>query len=460
MKIARGALFSGAVWTVGAYGAGQALRLVTSVALARLLAPQLFGIMVIVYSLGTGMALISDVGLGQNIVYNKNAADPDFYDTAWSVQLVRGVVLWVGFCVAALPVSRIYDLPILAQIMPVFGLAFPLGGAQSLSRAFLQKRLQFARLNAFEISTAAVGAGAQVFLAYLAPTVWALVFGWLISIAVATIGSYFLLPDLRHRFHISKAYIRQILSFGKWIFAASVIYFLSSNFDRLYLAKVIPLELLGIYGIARALSEPLSALVMRLGNSVLFPFIASHSHVLRSELRAQLAPIRARFLLLTALGYSLFAASADLVVGILYDQRYHAAGWMLSILIIGAWFTVLSNLNESTLLGLGKPSYSAAANSAKFAFLLIGLILGVAQFGILGAVFVIAASDLFRYVPIFVGQRRERFSFGRQDLMVTLVVFGMLGLWEWLRWQLGFGISFENIPLETAQGAGINGSIW
>ena len=69
----------------------------------------------------------------------------------------------------------------------------------------------------------------------------------------------------------------------------------------------------------------------------------------RHELRAQLAPIRMKFLLVAGFGFSLFAATADLAIGILYDQRYHAAGWMLPVLIIGAWFSIMSNLNESTL---------------------------------------------------------------------------------------------------------------
>jgi len=69
---------TGAVWTIGAYGVGQLIRVATNVILTRLLAPELFGIMLIVYSLRTGLTLISDIGIGQNIVYNKSADDPDF----------------------------------------------------------------------------------------------------------------------------------------------------------------------------------------------------------------------------------------------------------------------------------------------------------------------------------------------------------------------------------------------
>ena len=52
--------------------------------------------MAIVNSLRTGVDLVSDVGISQNIIHNKNADDPRFYNTAWTLQLIRGFVLWVA----------------------------------------------------------------------------------------------------------------------------------------------------------------------------------------------------------------------------------------------------------------------------------------------------------------------------------------------------------------------------
>ena len=447
MTISRMLLLKGAIWTAVAFGVTQLLRLTTNVILARLLAPELFGIMQVVYSLRTGIELISDVGISQNIVYNKDANDPDFYNTAWSLQIIRSVLLWFVFSAAAVPAARFYHSPILVPIIPIAALAIVLGGLSSTSRFLLQKRMKYRTLTTFEAIVAVFSSAGQVIWAYLSPTIWALVFGPFVGLTALMIGSHLIMPDVRQKFHISRHYAAQILSFGKWIFASSIIYFLSTNFDRLYLAKTIPLALLGVYGIARALADLSSTIVLQLGSSVIFPFVASHSHMSRIELRAQLAPIRMKFLLVTGFGFSLFAATADLVIEILYDQRYHAASWMLPILIIGSWFAILSNLNESTLLGLGRPNYSVLANGGKFGFLLIGLTLGVERFGVPGGVMAVAGSDLCRYVPILFGQIRERFSFGRQDLLATLAVFGLIAVWEWLRWVSGFGTSFDTFPL-------------
>jgi O-antigen/teichoic acid export membrane protein len=450
MKISRILLLKGAIWTAVVFSVGQLLRLATNVILARLLAPELFGIMQIVYSFRNGIELISDVGISQNIIHNKNANEPDFYNSAWSLQLIRGIALWVVFCVVAAPVAKFYNSSILALVMPIAALSLVLSGFTSTSHTLVLKRLKYGTRATFDATVAFIFSITQVIFAYLSPTVWALVFGSVAGTAINAIGSHFLLRDVRHKFYLSRRYIGQILSFGKWIFVSSIIYFLSTNFDRLYLAKILPLQLLGVYGIARTFSELLSAAVLQLGNSVIFPFVSSHSEMPRVELHKQLAPIRFKFLLISGIAFSIFATTADLLIRILYDQRYNAASWMLPVLIIGAWFAIMSNLNESTLMGLGRPNYGAFANSAKFGFLLIALPLSVAHLGVVGGVFVIAASDLCRFVPILIGQIRERFSFGGQDLLVTLVVFSLIALWEWLRWAAGFGTSFDFLPIKIS----------
>ena len=449
MRFSSNILVKGAIWTIGSYGAVTVLRTVQSIVLAKFLSPDLFGLVLIGYTLRTGLELISDLGIGQNIVYSKNADDPEFYNTAWTLQLIRSVALWLLFWTISAPVARFYQSDTLLIILPFTGLTLLIGGFISISRSLLQKRLRVVRLNLFELATTFVGVAGQIIIAYFDRTVWAFLYGGLFGSMFYTVASYFLIPGLRQRFYISRKYTMEIIHFGKWIFVSSIVYFLSVNFDRLYLAKVVPLNLLGVYGIARSISELLGGLVARLSNYVLFPFIASHTQMPRAQLHQQLSPLRMQFLLLVAVGLSIFVAFADLAVKILYDQRYYAAAWMLPVLTIGSWFSILANVNESTLLGLGRPSYSAYSNGLKCLFLVVGLPIGVGVLGLIGGVTVVTAADAFRYFPILVGQRREQFSYGRQDLLITFAMLSLVTLWEVIRWSFGFGTSFNSLPLRT-----------
>jgi len=447
MQLTRKFLVKGAAWTIGAYGISQLVRFVANVILTRLLAPELFGIMLIVNSLATGASLISDLGLGQNIVQNPDAEKPDFYNTVWTIQVIRGFLLWAGFTAAALPLARFYESPELSLVMPIAALGFLAGGLRSIGYSLLQKRMQLFSLNLFDVTMSIIGASSLITLALITPTVWALVFGALLGQAAYAFSSYFLVKGLKQRFHISKEYLKQIMHFGIWIFLSSIVYFLSTNLDRLYLAKAVPLELLGVYGLARSISELLGTLVLRLAAVIVFPLIASLSHLPRAELRQKLSSPRLKLLLVAALGSSLFASVADILVNSLYDQRYHAAGWMVPIMIFGVWISTLCGANEAILLGLGKPSFAAIGNSLKFGYLVVGLPLSFTAYGILGSLVVIATSDVFRYFAILAGQRLQRVSFGLYDGMVTAVMLCSFVLFEWLRCWWGFGTSLDGLRL-------------
>ena len=111
-------------WTTGSYAVAQAFRLVNNVVLARLLAPELFGIMLIVNTLRTGVELLSDIGIGQNIISNKNGEDPDFYNTAWILQIARGVLLAVVCIAFTYPISQFYNSQTIYKIVQVISSIF------------------------------------------------------------------------------------------------------------------------------------------------------------------------------------------------------------------------------------------------------------------------------------------------------------------------------------------------
>lgn len=455
MKTARGVLAQGVGWTVGAYGLTQLVRFVTSIALTRMLAPELFGIMLIVNSLRTGIDLLLDVGIGQSVIQNKNGADPAFYNTAWTIQLIRGIFVWTICLILSVPLAKLYETPLLATVLPVAGLYFIFNGFSSMAPFLLRRRFQLAKLNGFEVIVTVIWATVQLIVAYFYPNIWALVLGGVLYAALTMTGSFYLLRDLKVKIQFSKRYGADIFGFGKWIFISSIIYFLSTNFDRLTLGKLIPLELLGVYGIARSMSDLVTQLFLRLCDFVIFPLVASAAETSRFVLRKKVVRTRFWVLFLIAFGISVFSATSDVIIKILFDSRYQEAALLLPIFSLGIWFSIVCSLNESTMLGFGKPLYGAMANGLKLVYLIVGLPVSFQYFGIVGVSVLIALGDLWRYPFILAGQVRERFSFWAQDLFLTLGLFVLVGCWEWLRWELGFTSALEGLLSLKLAGLGI-----
>ena len=307
-------------WTIASYAATQLMRLLTNIVLARLLAPDLLGIMVIVNGVRTGVALFTDFGIAQSIVVNRNGDNPDFYNAAWTINLIRSIVRLVCVAIAA-PLARFYQIDLLAAIFPgcrallrVRGLH--VDGGPAPAEAHSVRAARWFRHHPRSVWLH----GAGDFGAYQPHDMGAGFRGDAFSFAARMVGKDFLIPGLRHRLHLSKRFARQIATFGKWIFIGSIAFVFSTYFDRLYLGKVMPLDLLGVYGVSRALSEPVGLLVGRLNHVIIFPLIASSAGMPRARC-AQLVSGRLIFLLVAAIGVSALAATADFVVGALYDRR-------------------------------------------------------------------------------------------------------------------------------------------
>ncbi len=431
----------GAVWTIGAYGASVILRFGSNVVLSRLVAPEVFGVMLIINTLRNGIELLSDVGIGQNIVQNPKGESRSFRDTAWTIQLLRGLILFSLLFLTAAPLGQLYQLPELAIQLSAITLA--LMGAASVSIYLLQRRLQLVRLNLFDLSIDAIGAILVVGLALVSPTIWSLILANILTAAIRTVATY-LLPEARTWLAWHKDHVREILVFGKWIYMSSLLAFLCASFDKLYLGQSIPLALLGIYGLARNVADLPAALFARLGHSLVFPVIASQQAGPRAELHARLSPLRLKLLLACAACIAFGTAFADFAIMVIYDSRYQEAGWMLPVMLLGVWGSILCSMNEYALLGVGKPLYGAAGNLTKLVCLVVGIPIALHTIGLLGTILVVALSDFCRYIPILIGQQRERLSFFLQDLAVTVFLLLLLGLFMLLRWQSGFGTAFDS----------------
>lgn len=418
------AIFGAAGWVTSTYIAQQALRLGSNIILAWLLAPALLGTMLLINTLRTGGELLTDIGVGQSIVNNPRGNEPDFYNSAWTVQIVRGLLLFVLAMAITVPIAQAYDNPELLVLLPAVAPIFILTGLTSPSRFLLQKRLEVRKIALFDLASAIFGSLAQIALAYYMPTIWALIWGLLIGTAVPAAASFFLIDWRSHRLKWEKEAVRAIVHFGKWIFLASIVYFLAMNFDRLYFADAIPLALLGVYGIARTFAETIMQLFQRLGGLLIFPKISASAHR-GSELRRMIAPMRFATMLAVSAGLAFGIALADQFIYLVYDERYRAAGFFLTVLLFGTWFGIAATMADAMIMGVGKPSGVALSNAVKLGVIAAALPFVLPRYGMNAAMAVFVVAEALRYAVLVWRKRGLGLSFIRQD-MALLAIFIVL----------------------------------
>ena len=238
----------GTFWTLGSYAGSQALRLAGNIVLTRLLVPQYFGLMTLLNTMVIGLGVMSDVGVNGSVIRDPRGDDLAFLNTAWTMQVIRGVVLWSICIVLARPAARFYREPGLVAMLPLLGLTLLLNGISSIKIYSLVRHLEVRKFALFELLMQIIQLVATAGWALIHPSVWALIGGLLIASVVRCITSHLLLPSHPHRFTWERQSAASIIKFGKWVLVAEAYSILSSQSDRLILGRLISLQTLALYG--------------------------------------------------------------------------------------------------------------------------------------------------------------------------------------------------------------------
>jgi O-antigen/teichoic acid export membrane protein len=277
----------------------------------------------------------------------------------------------------------------------------------------------------------------MIVLAYFYRNVWAMVAGGIIAAAAKMAWSHLLDRTIHNRFKMEKQAVSELLTFGKWIVLSTAMMFLATQADKLLLGKFFQLHLFGIYSIAMALAELPKQIVSQLSGKVIFPLIAQYANLPRPTLRQKILQKRKIFLILLAAMVATLAIFGDVLIKVLYDERYRQAGWMLPLLALGMWPLLLYVTIDPCLYVVGKPKYPALGNSLKFLYMLVCVPLFYFLAGKFGAILAVVLNDVPAYITICIGLKKEGLSAIRQDVWLTACLVGMLLLLLVFRYSLG-----------------------
>ncbi len=418
------------VWTIVSYGAAQALRVVNSLILTRLLMPSAFGQITLVTTLMVGIALLSDIGLGPSVIQSAHGDEPRFLNAAWTLQTIRGTGLWLVALLLTWPAAAVYHDLSMRRVLPVLALTLLISGFNSTNLLSLSRHMGVRRLFFLDFSSQLVSLAVTVTWAWFSPTVWALVGGNLVSTLYRLGLSHHpaLVPGMRNRPVWDRESMREILHFGRWIFLGTAFYFFASQADKLFLGRYVSLAMLGVYGIAFQISDVPRSIINSFATKVGYPFISKIVHLPRTEFRDQFLRYRRYALLAGAVLLSAMVTWGDLLILKLYKPSYAEAAWMVPILAIGLWHTLLYQTSSPVLFSLGKSKYNAVGNGIFCATMLTAIPLALRFWGLRGAVWAVAGGDLPLYVVFQFGATREGIKPLRQDLAMTLIFVTLLSL--------------------------------
>jgi O-antigen/teichoic acid export membrane protein len=417
-------------WTVMEYGCSMALRVVNSLVLTRLLMPESFGLMALVMTVIVGIGLMSDIGLGPSVIRSPRGDDPVLLNTVWTLQVLRGLGIFLVILILTWPIAKLYSEPRLLQLLPALGLTVVISSFYSTNLLSMSRHMGVRKLFLVDIIAQIAGLFFTVGCALVYPTVWALVIGAALSTICRLALSFYrpMIPGIRNSFCWDRECVHSLVHFGKWILLSTAFYFFASQADRFILGKLISFSLLGVYSIAYTVSDIPRQVINAFAQKVGYPFISKMAHLPVPEFARIFLWYRFRVLLAGAAMLCTMVYMGGFLVTKMYDPRYHAAAWMVPILALGLWHTLLYATTMPALLTLGKSKYQAVGNGFYCVAVLAAIPIAFHFYGMFGAVIAVAAGDLPFYFVLVTGASREGVSTWRQDLQATAIFLSLLGV--------------------------------
>ena len=327
--------------------AQRSIGVVSMLVLARLLAPEDFGVVAITSIVVFFFDVITESGTQQYIIQKSNLNEEDV-DTAWSLNLLLKTAIFLVFFISSPLIASYLDRPNLEQAFRVISLLLPIGALASPGLMILARNLDYKTTFKMLISEKFVSAIFTIVLAILLRNYWAMIVGILVSYTYRTIGSYIVYP-YRVRFILSN--FNEQWNFSKWILGKGVLGYSKSEFDTFLVSKMFSLNDLGGFNLMKNISTvPARELIRPLCD----PLLASFSHVKEDAERLvkqmNLSVSLMLLLMGPVVGFIFFYHS--LIVKVLFDERwwgYSEVLGILSILIIDyAVVTVLNGVLVST----------------------------------------------------------------------------------------------------------------
>jgi len=387
---------SGLIWMLSGNGMNQALSLLFSIILARILVPDDFAAIALILAVTAILQVIADFGISVAIV-QRPEIDKKLLDSAFFLNITFFSVMSILIIMISDPFSKYYNLMLLVPLMNIAAITFWLDGLSSFYRVLLLRDINFRAISIIKmVSTIGYGSVAIGFamLDYGAFSImWGKLFASLITLTFLFVIKRYIPKSLGSIREVGK-----LFQFGVWVVIGRVLGQSSSQFDRLLIGKILPSQALGGYYMAQRLTTTLPNLLTSTIDQVMFPMYSNAKNdpsIIERGYWKGLSVSSIIFLPIT----SIIAAFAKPLIWILLGEKWLYIVPIVQILsIFAATQTLGGGLFSSVIYASNMPQLNPLVNTFRILFLPLfiwigsrwnieGIAWGIVTFGLSARIF-------------------------------------------------------------------------
>lgn len=262
----------GVAWSLAEKAGSMLLQMGVSILVARMLAPEDYGVMALLTVFATLSLVVVDSGFSQTLIRSREPSPSD-YRSVFRFNLTVATLLY-GVMVALSPLlAAFFDQPVLTRIAPVLFLLLPLNALCVIQQAIYTRRFRFDTLSKVVFASSAVSGGVAVAMAWSGCGVWSLVAQRLAAMGVKA-ALLWMLSDWRPAGRYDGRALRAMAPYSLRLLATDLISTLYNNISQLFVGKMYSAEMLGFFNQGQKLKDlPVTATIQSVQN-VSFPALS------------------------------------------------------------------------------------------------------------------------------------------------------------------------------------------
>ena len=328
------------------------MELIRSVILARLLLPEVFGLMGILHLLRQGIQQFTMMGFGDAIIYRDTKID-ECVNTAWILNIIRGLLLFVLLYFLSPVISSFYGEDILDIGIKVLAIVFIFDGFSNTYMVLYRKNIDFKKIAILNLVTGFLGIIIVIILAYYLRSVWALLFGVLFSSFVKMLLSYHI-AEKTPKFFFDKDLAWEMFHYSKYLTGAGILVFLITRLDDGLVGKLLGMTELGYYINAYFFANLPATHITAVMGPLIFPSYAYYSQNQEKMNQLFLRVFKVISVITIPAAFGVLALS-DEIASVLLGEIWLPMVPALKILVFFGLFRALGGCTGPLFKAMGKP---------------------------------------------------------------------------------------------------------
>lgn len=389
-------IFSGFAWQGATKVVVQVASWGATIFVARLIAPNDYGIMAAAAVVAQLLVVLTELGLAQGLIQREESTRA-LEDGMFYVSLLLSLTAYAVLYLVAPWVASFYSMPILTDVLRLLGLMVVFGALKTVPLAIVMRGLNFRYRSLVEMGASLAMTTTVIVLALRGYGLWALVWGPIVSQLVMMLAFIPLLGRIP-RPTIWSREVWEIVAFGMKVTATSLLYFVWSRADVMIIGRVLGERALGMYSMAFQLAVLPLDKVGSIFNHVMFPAMARLQDRPTESRRVFLEMHRYLLMITYPLLFGLMAVAADLIEFLLTDTWIEIVPYLQGLCVISA-LRVSSMLMAPTLYARGKPGLMVRYSLLCVLMLPPSFAVGV-QYGLTGIVTAWAVAYPLLYIVL------------------------------------------------------------